>query len=102
MFLMHLFHVVMPDDWAKFKKKDYYEAESLHTEGFIHLSYPHQLEGVLLRYYSGVKKVIILEIDPELLTAELKDEVATGGELFPHLYGALNKSAIVGVEEGLL
>ena len=48
---MKIYHIVTPEVWEKFKTEDFYEAESLKTEGFIHCSFAEQLEGVLQRYY---------------------------------------------------
>ena len=44
---MKIYHIVTPEVWEKFKTEEFYEAESLHTEGFIHCSFAGQLEGVL-------------------------------------------------------
>ncbi len=99
---MLIYHVVLPDVWESFKGRPSYESESLATEGFIHFSYPSQLEGVLKRYYSGVEKVVILTVDTEKLLAKLVKEASTNNEIYPHLYGRLNHNAIVDIEERIL
>jgi len=99
---MFIYHVVLPDVWERFKSRPSYQPESLTTEGFIHCSYPGQLEGVLERYYSGVEKVLILKIETEKLLAKLVKEPSTNGEMYPHLYGRLNHNAIVAIEERIL
>ncbi len=99
---MFIYHVVLPDLWERFKSRPSYQPESLTTEGFIHCSYPGQLEGVLERYYSGVEKVLILKIETEKLLAKLVKEPSTNGEMYPHLYGRLNHNAIVAIEERIL
>ncbi len=99
---MFIYHVVLPDVWERFKSRPSYQPESLTTEGFIHCSYPGQLEGVLKRYYSGVEKVLILKIETEKLLAKLVKEPSTNGEMYPHLYGRLNHNAIVAIEERIL
>ncbi|WP_316316871.1 DUF952 domain-containing protein, partial [Clavibacter michiganensis] len=81
-----------------FKDEDFYEAASLHTENFIHCSFAEQLEAVLNRYYKDAETVLILEIEPERLTSELIAEPSTGGEIYPHIYGRINKDAIVKIE----
>jgi len=97
---MNIFHVVLPEKWAG--DENFYEAESLTTEGFIHCSFAGQLDGVLERYYSGRERVIILEIDPEKLTSKLVAEPSTNNEIYPHIYGPINIDAVVGVEERIL
>ena len=99
---MNFYHITTPAVWDKFKKLDYCEADSLHTEGFIHCSYLEQVEPTLNLYFKEVDKVILLEIDPSVLTSKLVIESSRDGLLFPHIYGAINKSAIVNVEERIL
>jgi uncharacterized protein (DUF952 family) len=96
---MNIFHVVLPKKWAEVVGKDFYEPESLATEGFIHCSFAEQLDGVLERYYSDVEQVAILEIDPSKLTSKLVEEPSTNNEIYPHIYGKINKDAVVGVKE---
>ena len=99
---MFIYHVVLPAVWERFKTKPSYQPDSLTTEGFIHCSYASQLEGVLERYYSGVQKVLILTIETDKLLSKLVKEASTNNELFPHIYGRLNHSAVVNVEERIL
>lgn len=96
---MKIYHIVTPDVWENFKDKDFYEAESLQTEGFIHCSFAGQLEAVLQRYYRDAESVLILEIDPEKLASKLIEEPSTGGEIYPHIYGVINREAIVRITE---
>jgi uncharacterized protein (DUF952 family) len=99
---MIIFHIVLPEVWEKFKDKDFYEAESLQTEGFIHCSFAEQIETVLNRYYRDTERVLLLEIETEKLTSRLINEPSTGGEIYPHIYGKINAEAIVGNKERLL
>ena len=99
---MFIYHVVLPAVWERFKARPSYQPESLTTEGFIHCSYPGQLEGVLKRYYSGVEKVLILKIDTDKLLSKLVKEPSTNNEMYPHIYGRLNHSAVVDVQERIL
>ena len=92
---MRIYHIVRPDEWSSFHGT-HYEAESLADEGFIHCSFADQLDAVLKRYYSGDDEVIILEIDPLKLDSKLVVEPSTGGEEYPHIYGTINRDAIVG------
>ncbi len=96
---MFIYHIVLPADWEKSKDEKFYAADSLQSEGFIHCSFTEQIEPVLERYYNGAEKVLLLEIEPENLTSKLVNEPSTGGEIYPHIYGEINKDAIVGIEE---
>lgn len=77
---------------------DPYEHESLASEGYIHCSFAGQLDGVLSRYFSGASDVTILEIDPGILMSEMVVEPSTNGEKFPHVYGPINRDAVIGIE----
>ena len=96
---MIFYHIAVPENWAKYEDKDFYEAESLVTEGFIHASFDAQVEETLKVHYKNVLQVLILTVDSDLLTSKLVIEKSRGGEDFPHIYGAINKSAIVSVVE---
>lgn len=96
---MLIYHIVKPEVWEKFKDENEYEAESLNAEGFIHCSYRNQLPDVLERYYKDAERVFVLHINPYLLAAKLVSEPSTNREVYPHIYGKINRQAIVGVEE---
>ena len=99
---MFIYHIVLPEVWEQFKTKPSYQSESLASEGFIHCSYSDQLEAVLKRYYSGVEKVLILKIDTDKLLSKLVKEPSTNDEIYPHIYGRINRTAIVDVQERVL
>ena len=96
---MLIYHIVIPETWEQFKNEPFYEAESLAIEGFIHCSYRNQLPEVLDRYYKDAKSVLILHLNPNLLTSELISEPSTNRETYPHIYGKINRPAIVHIEE---
>jgi uncharacterized protein (DUF952 family) len=90
-----IYHITTQPEWAKAKEQGYYEAPSLHTEGFIHCSEEGQVKGVIERYYKGKTDLLKLVIDTNKLTAPLKYELAPSvGQEFPHVYGAINLEAV--------
>ena len=96
---MIIYHITSIPEWEGAKQKGYYEAPSLHTEGFIHCSEAEQVKGVLERYYTGKSNLLKLVIDTEKLSAPLKFELAPSvNENFPHIYGPINLDAVVKVE----
>ncbi len=99
---MLIYHIVLPEVWEKFKDEYEYEAESLMTEGFIHCSYRNQFDEVLQRYYKNADKVLVLHINPHFLKSDLIAEPSTAREIYPHIYGKINKSAIVNIEERII
>jgi uncharacterized protein (DUF952 family) len=54
---------------------------------------------VARRLFRGRRDLVLLRIDPELLDSEVRLENLEGGdELFPHIYGELDLSAVTGLE----
>ena len=92
---MFIYHIVLPENWEAVKNNSTYSAESLKTEGFIHCSYDHQLDGVIERYYSSATELVILKLDVDKLRSKLVSEPSTGGEIYPHIYGPINRDAVV-------
>ena len=91
-----ILHVATPEAWRRGAETPLYEAESLATEGFIHNCHPAQLRGVLGRHFAGHRALVLLVIDPALLTSEVREEEAVG-ETFPHVYGPIDRAAVVSV-----
>jgi uncharacterized protein (DUF952 family) len=89
-----IYHIVRRDEW---ESGDYRPA-SLAAEGFIHCSTAAQVMGTANRFFKGTTGLVVLRIETARLTAPLKFESATDrNELFPHIYGALNPSAVTAV-----
>lgn len=93
-----LLHITTPAAWAEAQARGAYTADSLATEGFIHCSEPHQVAWVAGQRFRGRTDLIVLEIDPAGLGAEIRYENLEGGtELFPHVYGEIPCAAVTGV-----
>jgi uncharacterized protein (DUF952 family) len=71
--------------------------DSLVNEGFIHATPKNQLSRLANKYHKKTIQPLILVVDKKLVSSEVKWEPATGG-LYPHIYGALNMSAVTTVE----
>jgi uncharacterized protein (DUF952 family) len=84
----------MPDVWARFDT-ELYRAASLDSEGLIHCSFADQLDSVVKRYYADVPEIIVLEIETERLMSRTLNEPSTNNEIYPHVYGPINRDAIV-------
>ncbi len=101
-----IFHITSRKDWEAARSKGEYTAPSLTTEGFIHCSTPAQILPVAEKFYKGQTDLVLLMIEPALLTSTLKWEPPSGGtpppgvpagDLFPHIYGPLNLNAVLNV-----
>jgi uncharacterized protein (DUF952 family) len=91
-----IYHITTPALWQQFAFLSFYEAPSLQDEGFIHASKAEQVEATANRYYKNEPEVILLTIDTTLLSVPLVyEEAPNRKEEFPHMYGKLNKEAVV-------
>ena len=64
-------------------------------DGFIHLSTVAQLRDTVEKHYAGVGNLMLLAIDADALSGALRWEPSRSGDLFPHLYGDLEVSALI-------
>ena len=101
-----IFHITSRPAWEDAQAHGDYRAASLETEGFIHCSTHSQVLPVAENYYKGQSGLILVVIEPTLLSSTLKWEAPSGGtpppgvpdgELFPHIYGPINLNAVVKV-----
>lgn len=93
---MLVYHIVLPEVWAAFDT-ELYRPAGLEIEGFIHCSFADQLDKVIERYYRDQKEIVVLEIETERLMSRVLNEPSTGSEIYPHIYGPINRDAIASV-----
>jgi uncharacterized protein (DUF952 family) len=92
-----IYHLVPKQRWEQLGESPY-EADSLASQGFIHCSYQHQVAVSANRFYAKEEELLVLTIDPAILTSPLREEEATSGERFPHIYGPIHRAAVVDVQ----
>lgn len=93
-----IYHVVHSDEWNRQLGLSNFTPPDFQHEGFIHCCTKEQLPGVLERYYNGVSGLLLLHLDESKLSSELKYESSTNNEKFPHLFGPINREAVVKIE----
>ncbi len=92
-----ILHILARSDWAHAQAVGTYHAASIDSEGFIHFSTAAQVQQTANNYYQGHADLVVLVIDTDKITHELKWELATNGQHFPHVYGDLNLDAVMRV-----
>ncbi|MEM6453349.1 MAG: DUF952 domain-containing protein [Cyanobacteria bacterium P01_D01_bin.105] len=92
-----VFHITEQTAWERAKAAGLYLAPSLETEGFIHFSTESQVVASANRFYKGKSGLVLLTVNPTLLSSDLRYEDTLGHGQFPHLYGPLNLDAVVEV-----
>jgi uncharacterized protein (DUF952 family) len=67
-------------------------------DGYIHLSTAAQVAETARKHFSGQSDLVLVTVDETKLDSLLKWEPSRGGDLFPHLYGALPVTAAIRVQ----
>ncbi|MDZ4672786.1 MAG: GNAT family N-acetyltransferase [Phototrophicales bacterium] len=102
-----IYHITTRAEWDEAQKVGAYRAPSLESQGFIHASSISQVIKVANAVYVGQKNLVLLAIDVRHIIAPMRYEPPDTsilaeqyeGELFPHIYGELNLSAVLRVDE---
>ena len=103
-----IFHITSRTAWDDMQPRGEYRAESLSTEGFIHCSTHSQIPHVANAFFKGQTGLILLVIDPPLLSSTLRWEPPSSvtspsgipeAEMFPHVYGPINLNAVIKVND---
>ena len=91
-----IFHLALAADWETAEGAGTYAVSTLgrtlEEVGFIHCSYPEQVEDTARAFYADRDDVLVLSIDPSLLDVEVRVENG-----FPHVYGPIPVSAVTDV-----
>ena len=100
---MRIYKILPRREWERaFEQQVYLGSEVDRADGFIHFSTAAQAQETARRHFAGQPGLVILEVEAGELGADLKWEPSRGGELFPHLHGALDVRLVRGVSEAPL
>lgn len=93
-----IYHMVPVEFWDSLSGEEPYQSEDFADESFIHTSgSPEQLLSVANRLYKAdPAPYLIVCIDDQKLDSELRWELAEN-EHYPHIWGTLNREAVVAV-----
>jgi uncharacterized protein (DUF952 family) len=93
-----IYHLAVRAEWETARADGEYRRStlgaSLDEVGFIHCSLARQVQTIADLVYRGRDDVVLVEIDPARLDAEVRVEPA-GDDEYPHLYGPLPMGAVV-------
>lgn len=91
-----ILHIVSKHTWAEGSSRETYEDPSLAAEGFIHCSTADQVLIPANERFSGQTDLLLLVLDPALLSSPvIYEDCYESGLEFPHIYGPINRSAVV-------
>ena len=84
-----LLHFTTTSEWERGQANGSYQPDSMALDGFVHLSFGHQVAAVATSNCRGASGLVLLVVDPVGLEADLRVE---GG--FPHLYRPIPTSSV--------
>jgi uncharacterized protein (DUF952 family) len=83
------------DVWADAQRAGVYLGSALDkTDGFIHLSSRAQTRETAAKWFAGQTGLVLLRVELTPLGDAVRWEASRGGDLFPHIYGALPTLAV--------
>jgi uncharacterized protein (DUF952 family) len=91
-----IYHLVPLDYWKAQPTDRPYTPADFEREGFIHCTQgDDQVAIVANRYYRNDSRTwLVLVLDEQAVTSEIKYEPGQDAMLYPHIYGPLNREAI--------
>ena len=91
-----IYKIVPTSLWQAARKQGRFEGAPVDlADGFIHFSTAAQAPETAAKHFSGQTDLLLVAIDGAALGAALVYEPSRGGQLFPHLYGALPLDAVL-------
>ena len=84
-----MLHFTTRTEWERGRALGRYQPDAMAADGFVHLSFGHQLGRVATERVAGASDLVVLVVDPRGLEDDLHVE---GG--FPHLYRPIPVSSV--------
>jgi uncharacterized protein (DUF952 family) len=85
-----VYKLCVSSEWEIACREGLYEgSDTDRRDGFVHLSFAHQVAASAARYFRGCETVLLIALDAVSLGERLRYEPSRGGESFPHLYAPL-------------
>jgi len=90
-----IYKVFREQEWSDFERSLLFtgSADDI-RDGYVHFSTRTQLDSTIQKYFSDVDTIIVALVDTDALKTDLKWEVSTKGQLYPHLYSPLPYSTL--------
>ena len=96
--MAHVYKILKATEWAAAERAGRFEGAAIDlADGYIHLSTAAQAPETARLHFAGQADLVLLRIAAAALADTLKWEPSRGGQLFPHLYGALDCALVEAV-----
>ncbi len=92
---MLIYKILRGPEWAAFDAAGETAGAPVDlADGYIHFSTAAQAAETAAKHFAGAEGLWLLAVETERL-GDLRWEPSRGGQLFPHLYGALRREHVV-------
>lgn len=89
-----LFKIMSGAEWQLMQQSGRFEGSAVdRRDGFIHLSAAHQLRETAAKHFAGQPGLMLVAVEEGQVDG-LRWEPSRGGDLFPHIYGAMPLAAV--------
>jgi uncharacterized protein (DUF952 family) len=100
---LRIYKILPRSEWTAAQAAGRFEGSAIDVQdGYIHFSTAAQAPETARRYFANLPDLVVLEVEGDDLGEALRWEPSRGGDLFPHLYGALPAGEVRAVHEAPL
>lgn len=93
---MLIFKIFRRPEWNAFRAEGMSQGAPVDlADGFIHFSTAAQVAETAMRHFAQESDLVLVAVDADRLTPDLRWEPSRGGQLFPHLYRPLRAADVV-------
>jgi len=94
-----IYKICRADEWRAGEPAGVFQGAAIdRADGYIHFSTAAQVVETAARHFAGIDDLVLVAVEATALGPALKWEPSRGGALFPHLYGALTREAVLWVK----
>lgn len=85
-----IYKILTAAEWQAAERAGVFKGAGIDlADGYIHFSTAEQAAETAAKHFAGQGDLVLVAVDAERLGAAIRWEASRGGQLFPHLYGAL-------------
>lgn len=101
--MSRIYKILSRAEWEAARALGRFEGSAVdRQDSYIHFSTAAQAAETARRHFHGRDGLVVLEVEAQDLGEALRWEPSRGGDLFPHLYGALDASHVRAVTDAPL
>ena len=91
-----IYKICTASEWRDAERAGVYRGSAVDVkDGFIHFSTAAQVRETADKHFAGADDLMLVAVDADALAGALRWEFSRGGDVFPHLYGALPLAAVL-------